>query len=121
MKNYFLVLSVFGLISCGGNSGNEKSGSGDSAQAGGEQLNGAQLISKSDCRACHGEKETIIGPGYREVAEKYPENDSTVTYLAEKIISGGAGNWGDTPMPPHPQHSQAEAEAMARYILSLQK
>ena len=39
--------------------------------------------------------------------------------LAEKIIKGGTGNWGQIPMTPHPNISQADAEKMAMYVLSL--
>lgn len=83
------------------------------------QAEGRQLIANSDCVACHKDNERVIGPSYEEVAERYPHTDSTVTFLASKIIQGGAGNWGTVPMTAHPQHSQEEAEKMARYILSL--
>jgi cytochrome c len=42
-----------------------------------------------------------------------------VKLLAGKIIAGGQGVWGEIPMSPHPQVSQADAESMVRYILSL--
>jgi cytochrome c len=83
------------------------------------QAEGRQLIKQSDCSACHLDDAKLIGPGYQEVAEKYPHNDSTVTYLAQKIIKGGSGVWGNVPMTPHPQHKPEEAEKMAKYILTL--
>jgi len=39
--------------------------------------------------------------------------------LADKIIKGGQGNWGQIPMTAHTDISQADAEMMARYVLSL--
>jgi cytochrome c len=39
--------------------------------------------------------------------------------LAEKIINGGFGNWGEIPMSPHPDLSKGDAEKMAMYVLSL--
>ena len=39
--------------------------------------------------------------------------------LSAKIISGGAGAWGTLPMPPHPQHTPAEAALMVDWVLSL--
>lgn len=83
------------------------------------QAEGRRLIKQSDCTACHLDDAKLIGPGYEEVAEKYPPNDTTITYLAQKIIRGGSGVWGNVPMTPHPQHSLEEAEKMAEYILSL--
>ena len=44
---------------------------------------------------------------------KYIEN------LANKIIKGGKGLWGSAAMTPHPNLPEAQAEEMARYILSL--
>lgn len=110
-------------MACGGNGGSEqRETSDDIAQQPAQteaQVDGRQLIQKSDCKACHMDDARIIGPSYLEVAEKYEENDTTITYLANKIIQGGSGNWGEVPMTPHPQHSQEEAEEMVKYILSL--
>jgi cytochrome c len=86
---------------------------------GGALAKGAQLIEGSDCMGCHRENEKLLGPGYQAVAEKYPDNAANVSMLAGKIIKGGKGNWGDVAMTPHPALSEADAQEMARYILSL--
>ncbi|QMU31441.1 c-type cytochrome [Adhaeribacter radiodurans] len=80
---------------------------------------GKALLAKSDCLACHKIDQKIVGPAYQEVAKKYEANDKNITYLANKIIKGGAGVWGDVPMSPHPTLSQSDAKSMAQYILSL--
>lgn len=80
---------------------------------------GAELIKQSDCLTCHNEDNKIVGPAYRDVAKKYESNDKNVSYLAEKIIKGGSGVWGDVPMTPHPALSEDDAKEMARYVLSL--
>lgn len=80
---------------------------------------GKNLIAMSDCLACHQVEQKLVGPAYKEVAAKYEMNDKNVTYLSEKIIKGGAGVWGQIPMTPHPDLSQADAKEMAKYILSL--
>ena len=130
MKKYLLALAACTLFACGGN--NEKEQTYESVETLAErkltaepaqtapQKEGADLIAGSDCVACHKINEKLIGPAYQAVAERYEPNDTTITYLANKIIKGGAGNWGDIPMTPHPQFSQEEAEKMARYILSLE-
>lgn len=119
---YFLFLAC-ALAACGGGEQQEQTTSPEGIAeepAMTEALTeGRRLIKQSDCTACHLDDATLIGPGYQEVAEKYPHNDSTVTYLAQKIIKGGSGVWGDIPMTPHPQHSPEEAEKMAAYILSM--
>jgi cytochrome c len=37
--------------------------------------------------------------------------------LAKKIKSGGAGNWGAVPMPPHPNLKDNELTALSQWIL----
>lgn len=82
---------------------------------------GGLLIKKSDCLACHNEVNKIVGPAYDAVAAKYAVNDANINYLAGKIISGGAGVWGEIPMSPHPNLAKSDAKLMVQYILSLKK
>jgi cytochrome c len=82
---------------------------------------GKALIEASDCRTCHQDAAKVIGPAYMDVAKKYPSTAANVKMLAEKIIKGGTGVWGEIPMTPHPAVSQEDAEAMVTYILSMKK
>lgn len=82
---------------------------------------GKTLIGQSDCLACHQIEQRVVGPSYVEVAEKYPVNQTNINALATKIIKGGAGNWGQVPMSPHPNIPEADARDMVKYILSLKK
>ncbi|AZA83182.1 cytochrome C [Chryseobacterium lactis] len=78
---------------------------------------GLQLIEGADCLACHKIDAKLIGPSYQEVAKKY--TDADIDQLAQKIIEGGKGNWGDIPMTPHEGLSKDHAKQMVKYILSL--
>ena len=80
---------------------------------------GQQLIENSDCRACHQMEQASVGPTYQAIAEKYDLNQENIRSLAQKIIQGGNGVWGEAVMSAHPQLSQGEAEKMSQYILSL--
>jgi cytochrome c len=80
---------------------------------------GETLISKSDCFACHKVNEKLLGPSYKDVANKYANTKANVDYLVSKIKNGGSGVWGAIPMSPHPALSDDDAEAMVHYILSL--
>ena len=82
---------------------------------------GLELIAKSDCLTCHKVEEKAIGPAYRDVANKYTNDDQTVKMLAGKVIKGGAGVWGQIPMTPHPTLAPEDAEQMVKYILLLKK
>ncbi|MDD3458511.1 MAG: cytochrome C [Weeksellaceae bacterium] len=80
---------------------------------------GLSLIEGSDCLACHTVDTKVIGPSYHEVAAKYTVAD--IEMLAQKIIDGGAGNWGEVPMTPHPDLNMDKAKTMVEYILSLKQ
>ncbi len=80
---------------------------------------GEALVKANDCNTCHHKINTIIGPAHTAVAKKYEFTDASVKYIADKIIKGGTGVWGQIPMTAHADVSQRDAEAMARYVLSL--
>jgi len=80
---------------------------------------GEQLVAQSDCKTCHHPVNKIIGPGHTEVAKKYEFTEANVKLLADHIIKGSVGVWGEIPMNPHPDLSVEDAEKMARYVLSL--
>ncbi len=69
--------------------------------------------------ACHKEDAKLIGPSYQEVAAKYEATDANIDMLADKIIEGGSGHWGDVPMTAHAGMSKENAKLMVKYILSL--
>ncbi len=80
---------------------------------------GESLVKASDCKTCHHSVNKIIGPSHTDVAKKYDFTKANVEMLAGKIIKGGTGVWGEIPMTAHADVSQADAEKMARYVLSL--
>ncbi|WP_428662177.1 ThuA domain-containing protein [Runella sp.] len=80
---------------------------------------GKKLIEASDCKACHSLDKKSIGPAYRDVSQKYKGDKGALERLTKKVISGGSGVWGETPMAGHPQLSANDAGDMVKYILSL--
>lgn len=80
---------------------------------------GESLVKANDCKTCHHPTNKIIGPAHTDVAKKYEFTEANVKMLAQKIIKGGSGVWGQIPMTPHPDITEADAEKMARYVLSL--
>ena len=81
-------------------------------------VEGKSLVEGADCLGCHKLDEKMIGPSYKEVAKKYENTPENVEMLAEKIIKGSSGIWGDVPMPAHNGLSKENAKFMAQYILS---
>lgn len=70
------------------------------------------LLSKNVCTACHGIDKKIVGPGFNEIAKKYP---GKVDYLAGKIKAGGAGVWGAIPMPAQ-NISETDSKIIANWL-----
>jgi cytochrome c len=85
------------------------------------ELPGKIMIAESDCKSCHLLDEKSAGPSYRMVAAKYEKDPKAIEILSEKILKGGAGVWGETPMAAHPQLTKDQTMAMVEYILSLAK
>ena len=123
------MAAVIMLAACGGNKENktEEPASAPAATASNDlsanpdYTKGLALVAGSDCLTCHKTSEKNIGPAYKDVAAKYENTEENVKMLAEKVIKGGSGVWGAVPMTPHPQLSQADAEAMVKYVLLLKK
>ncbi len=102
--------------------GTEKTESAPDNSSNPDYQKGLALVGKSDCFTCHKIEDKIVGPTYREVAEKYAgASPDVISDLADKVIKGGSGVWGEALMNPHPQLSKEDAEAMVKYILLLKK
>ena len=78
-----------------------------------------EMVRSYNCTACHAEDKKKYGPTYQQVALKYADEAGAAEKLAKKIQTGGAGVWGNTPMPAQPRVSDEDALAIARYILSV--
>ena len=55
------------------------------------------------------------------MAAKYKGDASAAAKLADKVKKGGVGVWGQVPMPPNPQISDADIKNLVAWILSLKK
>lgn len=143
MKKVLIILSICAIITaCGGNS---KTGSSDSSAAANQTAKqqetnadtntnktgtessglalapGAKLMAASDCNTCHKADIKVIGPALKDIAAKYPATRSNIDTLANKVIKGGKGHWGEIPMAAHPTLAVNDAKEMVKYILALKK
>jgi cytochrome c len=129
MKRITVVLGISTLLwACSSNSNNEgkvdepvvekKASLSDNP----DYKKGLALVAQNDCLTCHNVDTKVNGPAYRDIAAKYAgADDATITKLAQTIIKGGSGNWGQIPMTPHPDLSEEDAKQMVKYILLLNK
>ncbi len=122
---FLFAIAVF-VMACGGKkeSGNAEEyvaneSKSDKPDAVDVIAQGEALVKSNDCKTCHHSVNKIIGPAHTDVAKKYDFTEANVKMLADKIINGGVGAWGDAPMNAHPDVTPADAEKMARYVLSL--
>jgi len=126
-KTVILLSSISLIVACGNNSSTEgkttepTSQEQPAAKEDPEAEKGLNLIAKIYCLTCHQVEVKATGPAYMDVAAKYPNNEQVIDSLSQKIIKGGAGNWGTIPMTPHPSISEDDAKAMVKYVLSLKK
>lgn len=81
----------------------------------------AELARAKACMACHQVDSKRVGPAYQAVAERYAGKSDAEAHLINSIRKGGRGHWGAIPMPAQPQVSEAEAQELARWILSQKK
>jgi cytochrome c len=127
MKQALFILCCTTLLVACGNSGETKTGAADSPSTTNTVPNqkGLELIGASDCTTCHRLQQTsegsAIGPSYSEVARKYGAGaaDTTIDRLVHKIMTGGQGVWGTTPMTPHVGLKPDDVREMVKYILSI--
>jgi|SRR5579872_453354 len=125
-KTFLAIVATSMLLGSCGNSGDKSATSKDSTTTAAADDKALELIGSSDCTTCHRLHQaatgSTIGPAYDQVAAKYsPAADTTVDRIVKKIISGGSGIWGTTPMTPHPALSAGTVKTMVTYILSLKK
>ncbi len=77
-----------------------------------------QMLTKYGCTACHATDRKIVGPSFKDVANKYRGQNAEAA-LAQKIKKGGGGVWGDVPMIPNPQVPDPDLRVLVKWILSL--
>ena len=121
MKKYLAALALVGILAaCGGGSDVKKGGdSSADLSSNPDYVKGLDLIGKNDCLTCHNITGPKIGPAYDSVANMYANMDTAVEHLAKKIIAGGSGVWGSTPMTPHATLALDSAKQIVKYILLL--
>jgi cytochrome c len=76
------------------------------------------LAQASGCLACHTVDKKLVGPSYKEIADRYRKDKAAQANLAQKVKAGGKGVWGDIPMPPNAHVKDADIKTLVQWILS---
>jgi cytochrome c len=90
------------------------------------------LAKELNCVACHAIDHKVVGPAWRDVANRYTgKGVTTYTYrgkeypliegLVMKVSKGGSGNWGSMPMPANDLSGakRSKIEELVRFEQSL--
>ena len=83
-----------------------------------ESADPSSRLAKYGCTACHSVDTKGVGPAFKDVAAKYRGRGDAAQMLEQKIRNGGAGVWGDVPMPPNPAVPDAELRAIVQSVLA---
>jgi cytochrome c len=83
-----------------------------------EAADPSSRLAKYGCTACHSVDTKGVGPAFKDVAAKYRGQSDAAPMLEQKIRNGGAGVWGDVPMPPNPAVPDAELKTIVQWILT---
>lgn len=78
---------------------------------------GVAQISQSNCMGCHDFSASSAGPSFAAIGKRYTGRAGAAAMLAAHIINGSKGAWGAASMPPHPDMSEAQARAIAEWII----
>ena len=76
------------------------------------------LAKKNNCLSCHAVDKKMVGPAFIDISKKYAGEKDAAKMLAARIKGGSKGVWGQIPMPPNANVKDADAEALAKWILA---
>jgi len=79
---------------------------------------GQALAEKSNCLACHKVEGKLVGPGFKDVSNKYKGDKKAEDMLIAKVTMGGAGVWGTIPMPPNAAVKPTDVKTLVKWVMA---
>jgi len=76
-------------------------------------------LAAAGCVACHKMDGPLIGPGYKQVADKYRDDPAAAETLLAKVKEGGSGVWGQIPMAPNGHLPDDQLKSLVAGILAV--
>ena len=88
----------------------------------GEKSAVEKLYIEHKCYECHRPAEHHIGPSWEAISLRYAasteDRADLLKRLSDKVINGGYGNWGITPMNSNPNVQPDEATELVEWVLT---
>ena len=75
------------------------------------------VLDRNACLSCHATQQKVVGPSYHDVAARYQGDPQARSKVEANIRAGGSGKWGPVPMPPFPNLSPGDLQALADFVL----
>lgn len=72
------------------------------------------------CMACHKMDTPLVGPSYKQVADRYRDDPAAPALLLAKVKEGGSGTWGPIPMMAHGHLSDDQIKPLIDGILAIE-
>ena len=121
MPRFFILLAAALLAAC--NFDDKPPGTEKSVKIAADltQDEAMQLAARGNCISCHRMNDRLSGPGWREVGARYGSDAKAAPLIASHIKSGGTFGWnmGYMPMRGDSKLTDAEIDALAKYISTL--
>ena len=77
----------------------------------------AKLLETNACSGCHALDKRVVGPSFREIAQRYTGDAGAAARLAAKVRGGGQGAWGQVPMPPAAGITDPDLSMLVEWVL----
>ena len=77
----------------------------------------ARLLEAHACSGCHTLDKRVVGPSFREIAQRYAADRAAPARLAAKVRTGGQGVWGAVPMPPASGIADSDLSTLIAWVL----
>ena len=85
-----------------------------------DDANALEIMKKSGCIVCHSIDKKVVGPAYKDVAQKRKDESDAAAMLEKSVRGGSKGVYGQMPMPPNPPSkiSDADLRELIEWVLT---
>lgn len=77
----------------------------------------ASIAKESNCMACHGISQKLVGPSFSDIAARYKGDAKAAELLAVRVREGAQGAWGPVPMPGNANLNDQDIRTVVGWIL----